>query len=76
MRFTRRAPGCAPGRAPGCAPGGYLNFNPKSARIEETGSYYRDSGVAVRANFPNLFGGVIVLPELPRYYQARIQYRW
>ena len=29
-----------------------------------------------RANFPNLFGGVIVLPELPRYYQARIQYRW
>ena len=29
-----------------------------------------------RANFPNLFGGVIVLPEPPRYYQARIQYRW
>ena len=29
-----------------------------------------------RANFPNLFGGVIVLPELPRHYQARMQYRW
>ena len=29
-----------------------------------------------RANFPNLFGGVIVLPELPRYCQARVQYRW
>ena len=29
-----------------------------------------------RANFPNLFGGVIALPELPRNYQARIQYRW
>ena len=29
-----------------------------------------------RANFPNLFGGVIVLPELPRNYQARIRYRW
>ena len=29
-----------------------------------------------RANFPNLFGGVIVLPELPRNFQARIQYRW
>ena len=29
-----------------------------------------------RANFPNLFGGVIVLPELPRNYQARVQYRW
>ena len=29
-----------------------------------------------RANFPNLFGGVIVLPELPRNFQARMQYRW
>ena len=29
-----------------------------------------------RANFPNLFGGTIVLPELPRNYQARLQYRW
>ena len=29
-----------------------------------------------RANFPNLFGGVIVLPELPRNYQARLHYRW
>ena len=29
-----------------------------------------------RANFPNLFGGVVVLPELPRHYAARIQYRW
>ena len=29
-----------------------------------------------RANFPNLFGGVIVLPELPRNVQARVQYRW
>ena len=29
-----------------------------------------------RANFPNLFGGVIVLPELPRHFAARIQYRW
>ena len=29
-----------------------------------------------RSNFPNLFGGVIVLPELPRHYVARVQYRW
>ena len=29
-----------------------------------------------RANFPNLFGGVIVLPELPRHYTARLQYRF
>jgi iron complex outermembrane receptor protein len=29
-----------------------------------------------RANFPNLFGGTIVLPELPRHYQARIAYRF
>ncbi|MGI9323252.1 MAG: TonB-dependent receptor domain-containing protein, partial [Pseudomonadales bacterium] len=27
-----------------------------------------------RSNFPNLFGGVIVLPELPRHYNARLQY--
>ncbi len=29
-----------------------------------------------RANFPNLFGGTIVLPELPRHYAGRIVYRW
>ena len=29
-----------------------------------------------RANFPNLFGGVIVLPELPRHYAARLVFRW
>ena len=29
-----------------------------------------------RANFPNLFGTTIVLPELPRHFQARVQYRF
>ena len=29
-----------------------------------------------RANFPNLFGTVVVLPELPRHFAARVQYRW
>ena len=29
-----------------------------------------------RSNFPNLFGGVIVLPELPRHFQARFRYWW
>lgn len=29
-----------------------------------------------RSNFPNLFGGTIVLPELPRHYNARLQYRF
>ena len=29
-----------------------------------------------RANFPNLFGSIIVLPELPRHFAARIAYRW
>ncbi len=29
-----------------------------------------------RANFPNLFGGVVALPELPRHYAVRISYRW
>ena len=29
-----------------------------------------------RANFPNLFGGVVVLPELPRHYAVRVQYKF
>ncbi|MGI9322589.1 MAG: hypothetical protein ACR2PJ_03305, partial [Pseudomonadales bacterium] len=29
-----------------------------------------------RANFPSLFGSVVVLPELPRHYNARFQYRF
>ena len=29
-----------------------------------------------RANFPNLFGSVIALPELPRHYQASLRYRF
>ena len=29
-----------------------------------------------RSNFPNLFGGVVVLPELPAHYVARIQFDW
>ncbi|MYC24813.1 MAG: TonB-dependent receptor [Gammaproteobacteria bacterium] len=29
-----------------------------------------------RSNFPNLFGGAIVLPELPRNFQTRVQYSW
>lgn len=29
-----------------------------------------------RANFPNLFGSAIVLPELPRHYQAKFSYRF
>ena len=29
-----------------------------------------------RSNFPNLFGSVIVLPELPRHFQASVAYRF
>ena len=29
-----------------------------------------------RANFPNLFGGAIVLPELPRHYQATVAFNF
>ena len=29
-----------------------------------------------RANFPNLFGGAIVLPELPRHVVGRLSYQW
>ena len=28
-----------------------------------------------RANFPNLFGGVVVLPELPRHFQATVAWK-
>ncbi len=29
-----------------------------------------------RANFPNLYGSVIALPELPRHYRTYLEYRW
>ncbi|MGB2396975.1 MAG: TonB-dependent siderophore receptor, partial [Pseudomonadales bacterium] len=29
-----------------------------------------------RANFPDLFGTTVVLPELPRHYQAKLTYRF
>ena len=29
-----------------------------------------------RANFPDLFGAQIVLPELPRHYQASVSYKF
>ena len=29
-----------------------------------------------RANFPNLFGSVVVLPELPANYVTRLQFTW
>ena len=29
-----------------------------------------------RANFPNLFGGVVVLPELPRHFQASVAWKF
>jgi iron complex outermembrane receptor protein len=29
-----------------------------------------------RANFPDLFGAQIVLPELPRHYQAKFSYKF
>lgn len=29
-----------------------------------------------RSNFPNLFGGVVVVPELPRHFQVRTQFQW
>jgi iron complex outermembrane receptor protein len=41
-----------------------FNVNVKNLTDEE---YYR-------SNFPNLFGGTIVLPELPRHYAATLQY--
>ena len=43
-----------------------FNVNVKNLTNED---YYR-------SNFPNLFGGTIVLPELPRNYAATLQYRF
>ncbi|WP_166422838.1 TonB-dependent receptor [Paraglaciecola sp. 20A4] len=42
------------------------SFNIKNLTDEE---YYR-------ANFPDLFGAQIVLPELPRHYQASVSYKF
>ena len=42
----------------------HLGFNLKNVTDEE---YFR-------SNFPNLFGGTIVLPELPRHFAATLQY--
>lgn len=42
----------------------HLGFNVKNVTDEE---YFR-------SNFPNLFGGTIVLPELPRHFAATLQY--
>ena len=42
------------------------SFNVKNATDER---YFR-------ANFPDLFGAQIVLPELPRHYQAKVSYKF
>ncbi len=42
------------------------NFNLKNVTDER---YFR-------ANFPNLFGGAVVLPELPRHFSASLRYRF
>ena len=41
----------------------HLGFNLKNVTDEE---YFR-------SNFPNLFGGTIVLPELPRHFAATLR---
>ncbi len=52
-----------------------LGYETESWVFSVTGKNLTDERY-FRSNFPNLFGGVIVLPELPRNFQARIKYRF
>ena len=52
-----------------------LNFEWRNWTFSATAKNLADERY-FRSNFPNLFGGVVVLPELPRHYAARVQYRW
>ena len=52
-----------------------LKFERGSWSVTVTGKNLTDERY-FRANFPNLFGSVIALPELPRHYQARIEFKF
>ncbi len=48
-----------------------LRFDGRRWSITVSGKNLTDERY-FRANFPNLFGGVVVLPELPRHFQATV----
>jgi len=52
-----------------------LSYNTDKWGISITGKNLTDEEY-FRANFPNLFGGTIVLPELPRHYQASVVFKF
>ena len=52
-----------------------LKYDAKNWSLTATGKNLTDERY-FRANFPNLFGSVIVLPELPRHYQASIAFKF
>lgn len=52
-----------------------LNYETESWGFAVTANNVTDEEY-FRANFPNLFGAQIVLPELPRNYSARVTYRF
>jgi len=52
-----------------------INYQTEKWTFNLTGKNLTDE-TYFRANFPNLFGSQIVLPELPRNYQASVAYRF
>ena len=52
-----------------------LGYEADNWTVSVTGKNLADERY-FRANFPNLFGGAIVLPELPRHYSAHFEYRF
>ena len=46
-----------------------LRFDGRRWSVTVSGKNLTDAR-CFRANFPNLFGGVVVLPELPRHFRA------
>jgi iron complex outermembrane receptor protein len=52
-----------------------LNYETENLLLSITGKNLTDERY-FRANFPNLFGSVIVLPELPRHFIAKMEYKF
>jgi iron complex outermembrane receptor protein len=52
-----------------------VSYETENWSVNVTGKNLTDEEY-FRSNFPNLFGSAIVLPELPRHYQAKFSYKF
>ncbi len=52
-----------------------VNYETENWLVSVTGKNLTDERY-FRSNFPNLFGSVIVLPELPRHFIAKMEYKF